>query len=485
MKFVGAQDTAGPWDVVVVGSGFGSLFFLKRFLALRPRARVLVLERGRHNDAAWQLANNANADIAHDATFVNESGKEWIFTVGLGGSTNCWWALAPRLHPSDFTLKSRHGVGADWPLSYDDLVPYYEDAERIMLVAGPDDLGGVFPGTRGYPQPPHALSTVDEILRRRPGHMHHRIPCARLTRAVEGRGRCCASAVCNLCPTGAKFTALNGLADVLGHPGVSICTEAEVRTLEVAGGRVTGAAFVHAGRDHRVRGDLVVLGANAIFNPWILMRSGVTGGHGLGGYFGEKMYVHVPVLLDGVDGFDGGTASTCFNLARLDTPQRGTMGSVVYYFDNMVASHGLRMTPGRWRQIQHISLYVEDVLRLEDGVVDDGGPMPTVRHAGFSDYAMRGMRAAIDALPDVLAGLPVESVGESFIRPAMGHLQGTTRMGVSAADSVVDADLLHHTHRNLVVVGTSVFPTMGSVNPSLTAAALSLRAAERLAGRLT
>lgn len=483
MKFISAQQAAADsWDVVVTGSGFGSLFFLKRFLALRPKARVLILEWGRHNTTEWQVENRRNSDIETSDTFINRSPKDWLFTIGLGGSSNCWWALTPRLHPSDFRLKSRHGVGADWPLTYDDLIPYYTDAERAMLIAGPDDLNAEFPGTPRYPQPAHRMSSADEILRGRPGHRHYAVPCARLSVPVPGRGRCCASAICNVCPTGAKFTAFNGLDDVLSHPGVSICTSAKVLTLDARGGAVGSAQLQSGGRDWVARGDFFVLGANAVFNPWIMMRSGL-GGHGLGRYFGEKMYPLVEVLLDGHKHFDGGTATTCFNLSRLDGPHRAEMASVVYYIDNMITGYGLRLTPGRWREIMEVSLYVEDILLETNGIFDEGGEKPTIRHAGYSDYAKRGLKAAVDALPQVLEALPVEKIELKLVRPAMGHIQGTTRMGVSSADSVVDADLIHHDCRNLAVVGTSVFPTMGSVNPTLTVAALSMRAADRLAGR--
>lgn len=482
MQFVAAQDVSDSWDLVVVGSGFGALFFLKRYLELKPRSRVLILERGRHNTTEWQIEKQTNSDIVPADTFVNQSPKDWTFTIGLGGSSNCWWAQSPRLHPSDFALKSRHGVGVDWPVSYDDLVPYFRQVERIMPVAGADDMDAEFPDTGKYPQRPHRMSSADERIRATPGHKHFVVPNARLTSPMNGRGSCCASSVCNVCPTGAKFTAFNALGEVLSHPNVRICTEAYVRALDVEAGRIRGAVFTQGGRDYRVSADFVVLGANGVFNPWILMQSGI-GGHGVGRYFGEKLYASVEVMLDGHKHFDGGTVQTCFNLSRLETSQRGEMGAAVYYFENNIRRPGLRMIQGRWREFLQVTIYVEDILQETNGIFDEGGDLPVIRHAGFTPYATKGLEAAVAAMPALLKNLPVESIALKEIYPVLGHLQGSTRMGLSGADSVVDSDLLHHAHRNLAIVGTSVFPTMGSVNPTLTASALSLRAAERIVGR--
>ena len=88
------------------------------------------------------------------------------------------------------------------------------------------------------------------------------------------------------------------------------------------------------------------------------------------------------------------------------------------------------------------------------------------------------MAAARRKLPDLLAPLPVEQIIDRGIRRTESHLQGTLRMGNDPSTSVVDAGLVHHQLRNLVVVGTSTFPTCSCANPSLTAAALSLRAAK-------
>lgn len=478
MNYVEASALSDSYDVVTVGSGFGSLFFLKGFLQRRPKARVLILEWGRFNSHQWQVENQRNSDISEEEVLENRSGKPWIFTIGVGGGTNCWWGQTPRLHPADFEMQTRYGVGQDWPLSYNDLVPYYAEAEQIMLVAGPDDLSCVWPDTPRYPQPPHNMTTADRLMKTAMPDRHFVVPNARLTVPVAGRSVCCAAANCGLCPVSANFTAENSLDSVLSHPQVDICVSSKVEQLDVEGGRLKRALFRNQGREFAVAGDLFVLGANALFSPHILLRSGI-GGHGIGQYLSEKMLGYIEVKLDGLKHFDGGTATTCFNTSLLDGEHRRTRGAVTLFIENRFV-HGLRTEFGRWREVLPIGFYVEDIPQASNGIALGDGDLPLLERFSYSDYARKSRSAMLDALPDVLSSLPVESIELKEMRPANGHIQCTTRMGSSSADSVVDRDLVHHTLRNLVIVGSSTMPTTGSVNPSLTVAALSLRAADRL-----
>jgi choline dehydrogenase-like flavoprotein len=478
MRYVEAAALADTYDVVAIGSGFGSLFFLKGFLRQRPKARVLILEWGRFNSHQWQIENQRNSDVSGETLLDNRSGKPWLFTIGVGGGTNCWWAQTPRLHPADFEMQTRYGVGRDWPISYNDLVPYYVEAEQIILVAGPDDLSSVWPGTPRYPQPPHNMTTADRLMKAAMPDRHFVVPNARLTVPVNGRSACCATGNCGLCPVNAKFTAENSLDSVLSHPQVDICVSAKVERLHVEGGRLKRALFRKEGREFAAAGDLFVLGANALFSPHILLRSGI-GGHGIGQYLCEKMFGLVEVKLDGLKHFDGGTATTCFNTSLLDGEHRRTRGAVTLFVENRFV-YGLRTEFGRWREVLPIAFYVEDIPQATNSVALGNNDLPLLERFSYTDYAKKSIGAMLDALPDILRPLPVESIELREMLPATGHIQCTTRMGSTSADSVVDRDLVHHTLRNLVIVGSSTFPTTGSVNPSLTIAALSLRAADRL-----
>src|SRR5215813_34532 len=211
------------YPVVVVGPGFGSLFFVHRLLQVRPDLKILMLERGDFRPWYKQLADGHKTTVPPESTFTASGNpKRWNFTIGYGGGTNCWFGTTPRMHPNDFRLKSLYGRGQDWPISYDDLEPYYGQAEEIMDISGPDDIAGICPRTRSYPQPPHKLSAVDRVMKQSQPHLHFALPTARARIANAQRPQCCASFRCNLCPVGAKFTALNGLGNITDNPRIHI-----------------------------------------------------------------------------------------------------------------------------------------------------------------------------------------------------------------------------------------------------------------------
>lgn len=470
-----AQLTGSQYDLVIVGSGFGSSFYLHRLLERDVSRRILVLEWGHHRSHDWQIAQNRNSDIAAQDTFRTTSDKVWNFTIGLGGGTNCWFAQTPRFHPSDFRLRSLYGLGSDWPIDYDALEQFYAQAEAIMAISGEERMGAVLPRSTPFPQIPHRMSTPDRLMAAAQPDRHFAMPTARARVATEQRSACCASFRCNLCPVDAKFTLNNGLMHVYDHPAVELALGAKVMRLDTRGDVVIGAVVEAGGREMRVAGDRFVLGANAIHSPAILHRSGMDDaltGVGLHETYG----CNVEVLLDGVDNFDGSTITTGLNYGLYDGDHRREAGAALVYFDNRW-THGLRAEPGRWRQSLPLMIVVEEVVEDSNRVSVDGNGTVVVTYAGTSDYARRGQERALARLPELLAPLPVEDIVFRSQRPTESHLQGTLRMGTAPTNSVVDSRLIHHRWRNLTVVGTSTFPTCGVANPSLTAAALSLRAA--------
>lgn len=465
------------FDCIVIGSGFGSAFFLHELLRRRP-GRILLLEWGGHNPIDWQVAHQANSPMPDDTTYSSNSDKPWNFTIGLGGGTNCWFAQTPRLHPNDFKLKSLYDVGEDWPISYSDLEDAYCDAEDIMSISGDPDMAQIMPRSRPFPQPPHRMPLPDRIMKAAQPDRHFTMPTGRARIATDTRNACCASLRCQFCPADAKFTANNSLMHLFEAPEVSVVTGAEVRRLDHRGNSVRAVSFRANNREYLVTGDLFVLGANAIHSPAILQRSDLGGGL-VGKGLHESYGAAFEVFLDGVENFDGSTITTGLNFGLYDGPHRASYGAALVYFENRWA-HGMRLERGRMRETLPLVIVTEDLLEDGNRVTLDENDDAFVEYVGASNYAIRGMAEARRKLPELLAPLPVEQIFDRGVRGTESHLQGTLRMGHDPATSVVDAGLLHHQLRNLVVVGTSTFPTCSCANPSLTAAALSLRAARRL-----
>jgi len=149
------------YDIIAVGAGFATSFFLHRYLAKTSGpVRVLVLEAGALKSHGDQLAEGDPLRVTErrqaqaDKHFVNKTPEKiWRFFTGFGGGSNCWVACAPRLIPEDFELKTRYGIGMDWPLTYSELEPYYCDAEDLMNIGGHSNRAP-YPRSRPYPQEP-------------------------------------------------------------------------------------------------------------------------------------------------------------------------------------------------------------------------------------------------------------------------------------------------------------------------------------------
>lgn len=470
------------YSLILVGSGFGSTFFLHRFLARAgPGSRVLVLERGDVRSHAWHHDNQKQLLSESRDSIVNTTPKKpWVFGLGFGGGSNSWWACVPRFLPDDFRMRSRYGVGQDWPLSYDMLDPYYGAAEAIMEVAGPAD-GAPYPMSRPYPQPPHRFSDPDRLFKQRFPEQFFSQPTARPTRATASRPMCCAAGACQQCPIDSKFTILNELKSVYADPRVTLVTGATVLSLDLAGSTVTGVRYRQNAAEHVAAGDLVGLGANALFNPHIMLRSGLADRE-LGRGLTEQRSVRVSVKLAGVNNYQGSTSITGLGYMLYNGDHRGRHAGALMESWNVPE---LRDERGKWRQRLSLRFIFEDLRQAANRVTfNTADPdRPHISFAGHSSYLQRGVRALDSNLPGVLDAIPVEDYTISDnVSDTEAHILGTTPMGRDAESSVVDGDLIHHRVRNLLVLGGSVFPTISPANPTLTICALALRAADRLTG---
>lgn len=476
------------YDVIIIGTGFASSFFLMRYLELAPPdVRVLVLERGNEDTKPWQLAHRRHSSFDDEDTFVNETpAKEWYTSPGFGGNSKCWLGGTTRMMPGDFRLRSRYGVGRDWPVSYDDLEKHYCTAEQVMKVSGPAD--SPMPRSQPFPLPPHRFSDPDALLKQRFPDGWFQMATARASAPTGTRGVCCASGTCNICPVDAKFTVQNGLAHLYRDPRVTLLLRARVDGIETSAGRASGVNFQREGREQRAGADLVVLGASALFNPHILLRSGIE--HPLiGRRLHEQMPVYATLDLKGVKAYNGSTILSGLGYLFYEGDHRRDRAACMIETWSLPFTYrpddALRLERGRWNERLMIGFLFDD-LPSEDNSVTVNSRDATLAQVRFNDYSEYAKKAA-DRLPQMIdklaEALPVERVFNTGLGSTAAHIQGTVVMGDDPASSVVDRHLVHHTIRNLLVLGSSAYPTASPAYPTLTVSALSLWAADHLLGR--
>jgi choline dehydrogenase-like flavoprotein len=284
-------------DVVVVGSGVAGSLIAWR-LAER-RLKVLVLEAGPRIDRVeafktYLAARDKNASAPYPPApyapapqynawndyYINTGPDLFrgMYTRGVGGSTWHWAGSVLRYRPSDFRMRSRFGVGVDWPIGYEELAPFYDDAERVLGVAGSHTESWGAPRASDYPMraiPPSYLDTVVEGVLAPLGFSMSVFPQARNSVLYDERPQCCGNASCvPLCPIGAKYDA-SVHATKAENAVARLETAAVVHRLETGDDRRVSAVHFRRpdGSAGSAVGRIVVLAAHAIETPKLLLMS--------------------------------------------------------------------------------------------------------------------------------------------------------------------------------------------------------------------
>jgi choline dehydrogenase-like flavoprotein len=479
---------AEHFDVVVVGTSFASSFFLLRYLEHSPQnLKILVLERGNEDTKAWQLANRKHSSIEPDEVYENDNpSKDWFTSPGFGGNSKCWMGGTTRMMPADFQMKTRYGVGQDWPISYDELEPYYCTAEQVMLVSGPTD--SPMPRSQPFPQPGHRFSDPDVLLKKRFPDGWYQMATARASAPNPQRAVCCATGWCGLCPVDAKFTVQNGLPNLYKDPRITLRLRSEVQTIETAAGVVKGINYIQEGVAKEATGDLFVLGASALFNPHIMLRSGFD--HPLiGKRLHEQLPVYVTLDLKGVKCYNGSTVLSGLGYLFYDGEHRRDYAAcMIETWSSPFAARPddtLRLESGKYNQRMMMGFLFDDIPSDENTVTisTKNARLAKVNFKNYSDYALNGAKQIPKMVDKLAEALPIERLVGASLGTTAAHIQGTAVMGNDPATSVVDRYLVDHKYRNLLVLGSGSFVTASPAYPSLTVSALSLWSADHILGR--
>jgi len=550
-------------DVVIVGSGAGG--GMAAHVLTQAGVKVLILEAGRDYDpqAETPMLNwNHEAPLRgastpdkhfgyYDATVnggwevpgepytcAEGSTFKWWRSRMLGGRTNHWGRHVPRFGPYDFKAKSRDGLGMDWPISYEDLAPYYDRTELLVGVSGTNEgLENHPDSSPGVLQPPAAPRIPELAIKA--GANALGIPCvpahqAVISRAIDHphapRQACYYASPCGRgCSIGAAFQTTTSLLPMAMATGrLRIRTDAfAARVLTDARGRATGVEyFDKTGRAHVARARAVVLAASACETARILLNSrdgGLANGSGQVGRnlmdtTGTNVTAHIPAL-EGRPRYneDGMSVAHLYipwwlykeqAAGKLDFPRgyhyelggRFAMPGAGLALSGREDGYGLALKEDARRYYgAQISMTVRGEMipnarsycELDPAVKDKFG-LPVLRfHWQWSQHELRQVAhgiATARAIAEKLGGtvltpeLPPEeaiAVGGWII-----HELGTARMGVDASDSVTDQFGRTWEVDNLVIADGSVFPSAAHKNPTLTLMALAWRSMDRLAERM-
>ena len=570
--------TLPPVDVVIVGGGWTGLTMAKE-LATRTGLKILVLERGGPHKTRDYLDNMDELDYAirlrtmqpirDETVTLRHSARDRVLPIrqygsflpgtGVGGSGEHWSGISYRYYPHDFGrlshLVEKYGRARlpedcavrDWPISYDDLEPDYERAERLMGISGKAgnlrgnkiEGGNIFEGPRqsDYPTPPMKLPYLAALFRDATHSLgYHPFPLPAATTSVPytnpdgvARAGCAYCGYCERfgCMIGAKAQPTNTLMPVLSRRNnFEMRTGAWVRRLVPEGGRVRGARYVDANGDEVFQpADVVFLASWTLNNTRLLLLSGIgepydpkTGKGVVGSHLTHQVSVPAATLffekplnafmgagsagiaigdfdfldhkdLDFVSG--GALYTVCYgtrpiaNFGAVPPSVHARWGSAwkkaaLHNYDRtgLVRFYGEHLAySGNYMDLDPVykDRYGDPLLRLTLDWTDNERNMVRL----ITSRAVQVGRAM--GAGEILAFEGLKRYQATRYQGT--HVQGGTIVGAKQTDSVVNMYLQHWRAPNLFVLGASAFPQNPSSNPTLTAVALTFRAADAVIQR--
>ena len=548
--------TARDFDVVVIGAGVAGAMVTYRLA--QAGARVLILEAGSRNPSRAQMVGAyavAAAKTPHSPYVQTETDTKApspdsptdyyeqppaphalyksTYERRTGGSTWHWLGHTPRLLRNDFRMKSKYDgpnlppAMTDWPISYDDLEPWYCEAEKEMGIAGSQaEWDGLFASQRSKPFPMSMiwpsysdLWIAERINGKSFEGAEYRVrstPSARNSEIYDGRPPCAGNSICvPLCPIGAKYDGSVHVAKATAA-GASVWERCVVTKLDKdADGTVHNVHFLsYAGVTQSVTAEVVVIAAHAIETPRLLLMSGLANssdqvGRNLMDHLSKSTFGIAPERLfpfrgppstSGIESFRDGDfrrdrAGFRISLnndgwSRKNAPYAEIIDSVTnkQLIGAELQSAVFERVTRQVRLSCSVEVSPDSNNRVELSAMKDalGLPRPKITFTP-SDYSFKGLTQATKTMADMfrLIGATELDLGtDPSAYDGAGHIMGTCRMGKDRKSSVVDAQCRTHDHKNVFIAGAAVFPTVGSPNPTLSIAALALRAAQDIAVHL-
>jgi choline dehydrogenase-like flavoprotein len=523
-------------DVLIVGAGASGAAFA--WSLAETRMDILCLEQGDWMDPAqypstgldWELRGQSDFALSPNTRRrpadypVNDADSPISISNfnAVGGSTILYAGHFPRLHPSDFRVRSLDGVADDWPIDYAGLEPFYAHNDVQMGVAG---LSGdpAYP-RKEVPLPPVPLGRLGETLARgfnRLGWHWWPSDSAIATRPYQGRAPCINLGPCITgCAQGAKASVDLTYWPSALRSGVRLETRCRVREIAVrSDGFADGAVYYDAeGVERRIRAEVVVLACNGVGTPRLLLNSrsklfpdGLANRSGL---VGRNLMFHPYAMTIGVfperlEGHKGPTGCGLMSQEFYETdPARGfvrgfsfellrgvgPLSTALWALSNEQLPWGAGHHEAYAELFDHTAGLLaicedlpdpENRVTLDPDLVDGHGiPAPRI-HYRLGENSRALLDHGVARAKEVLEAAGARrTFSEAPLRIAGWHLMGTARMGSDPARSVVNEWGRCHDVRNLFVVDGSLFVTAGAVNPTSTIQALALYVADAIKKRL-
>jgi glucose dehydrogenase len=465
-----------------------------------------------HPNPAYQLPDDVKNYTSDGISFDLERERYML----VGGSATIWEAITIRMNPNDFRPRTLYGYGDDWPITYDDLEPYYGRAEVLMGVAGTDDDNPFAPPrSTEYPMPPFELGHDDHLMAERlreAGIVLHSTPQARNSRPYQGRALCVNIGTCRYCPIEARYSPNFHLQLAMQTGHCRLHTGVSVRRIvpDQDGG---GATVIYQENDSVTEQEhhaaVLIVAAGTIESARLLLLSqdaqNPDGLGNAGGWVGRGLAFHH--VWAGRMRYDealfpfrfGGWTGQTQQFINAET--RGSHAALKVEFSsrkayeprmNWETANNLREALEPQLQWRQIVLQVESAESPEKYVTLSpqtdrfGDPYAHV-HYRFSDFDAAGYdfaREVFDQFKTATHSVESQFPPVDFWNSGSHHM-GTCRMSEDAGSGVVNSfGQIHGQQRVFVVGGQNFVGSGGAINPTLTMVALAIRSADYILDQL-
>ncbi|WP_425078726.1 GMC family oxidoreductase [Ruegeria denitrificans] len=507
-------------EVVIAGSGIaGSTMAAELGEA---GFNVLVLEAGPERKLSEMISSQiwsrrlrwAGPEVQETGDLVGAA--NFAMGWGTGGAGLHWYANWYRLHPDDFHVRSQYGRSLDWPISYEELQPWYDHAQVYFGVSGREDPSA--PPSASYPMPAILISSQSAAIKK--GFDAEGLTLTSNTLAVnsvpyDGRAECILDGWCDAgCPIGALANPL-----VLQWPrakkaGVELRHNAYVTRIETepSGSRATGVVYIDEnGQENSQPADIVISACHTIWNVRLLLLSstekhpeGLGNGSGtLGHYFTSHALTTIHGLFkQETEPHMGVTGANTLCLEGYDNkqPSKGAFGSRAWLVGQAAKPNDLLGTAlakpelfgdalndylhkaslhyGNMTVLCEEESIKENRITLDPSKRDRYGlPQAHVTNSLPQENVARSEMAKSEGLRIFKAA----RTSEAWAGPRNPmHMIGGTIMGSDPTTSVTNSFGQLHEVKNVFVAGASLFPTPGAINPTATLAALVFRTADHI-----
>ena len=521
-------------QVVIVGSGFVGSIVAEKLSA--QGIKVAILEAGPRVDRGEALkrflktlikvpespyvtSQDVDFPLAHNpGIWYRQAGPDPFKSTYLkvvGGTSWHWLGTTVRFVPNDFRMKSAYSQAMDWPVEYQELEPFYLQAERELAVAGDSSHDQSSPRSGDFPMKAIPLSYLDKAYAKALEGTQYQVeatPQARNSEVYDNRPACCGAASCiPICPVGAKYDATVHLTRAEKR-GAAVHEQTTATIVETdPDGNVSGISFRRPdGSQGLATGKSYLLAANAIETPRLLLNSSnarrPNGVANSSDQVGRNLMDH-PVQLSWalseqpVWPYRGPISTAGIENLR-DGPHRNTMSSIrtqisadgwtwptggLQTLAQNLAKQGYRGKELRRKATDHASRELqlasmgeqlpdpENRITLDSNEHDRYGvALPRIQYR-VDDYTLSALSKAKTMHDEIFSKMNATQVQHKDKFQGAGHLMGTCRMGSDPKTSVVDSFGRSHDHRNLFIMGAGAFPTSSTANPTLTIVALTLR----------